>query len=264
MSEKPVYPCPLLVMITNRGAKKGCRFYRFYFVKRRPFLYHRGKIAASVIFPAGKDFKMIFLIPDQTVCLHAGQFSRKGAPVRREIIGHLLPAEGDIKGPGPLKAGLIIQIGKNLLPYGFLGDMIDFPGEKQVFAGQDIEQIADQTRMEGTGIGTGGEYFIHIQKEDGAAAVCPYTDRQRFFLLTGIAFAEEAAGFGGSQNTPVPPDIFFFYGYPSGQNQSHLPDPIAGMKNIFIFLKRAGRGTEALKHGGDVRFLHPLKKKRVF
>ena len=72
--------------------------------------------------------KVVFLHHQQPVPLHFAQLVGQGAALHVEIVGQLLPVEGDGKAGGAISPGLVGQVGQQAAPDGFGRGVKDLPG----------------------------------------------------------------------------------------------------------------------------------------
>ena len=93
--------------------------------------------------------EMVFLKGQQAVPLHFSQLIGQGASVYAQIIGKLLPVEGDGKPAASVTDGLKGQVGQQPPADGFGGGVENPPGERQVFLGGDGQKVSDQRAVVG-------------------------------------------------------------------------------------------------------------------
>ena len=86
--------------------------------------------------------------PQDAVGLHPSELGRQGAPVHAQMVGHLLPVQRYGELVAPRDPGLVGQVGAHLLADAPLRHLPQPPVALHGAAGEGLDQIPDDSRME--------------------------------------------------------------------------------------------------------------------
>ena len=117
-----------------------------------------------------------------------------------------------------------------------------------VFLRYGEKQILHHQGMKPAGRGTGGEYFLHIEKKHRAVLHSRHIVHHHFTSWRGVRFAEHLSCFHHIDNTSVSPVVVSLNGQPPFRENTDIVDMFPLPENIFSFAKTVGFHLQAVQH----------------
>ena len=203
---------------------------------------------------------MVFLISDEPVPPHKGQFVGKRAALYAEVIRQLLAIVGDVKAIASAALDAFRKIGEQPLADG-LGACVQHPaGELQIFLRAERQQVPHEPHMVRTDPGAGLRQPSDVQQQRLRILGGGHIDHQRLARYTGIRFRKDTARADAVQNAVIAPHVPHLNDDPAGQ---HHAEPIDGRplrKDDLSFFIGMLFCREAAEHFLNVRRLHSAEK----
>ncbi len=164
--------------------------------------------------------------------LQLREFHGHGGTVHTEIVGELLPVEGDVKGKRCLSDGFRRKVRQKLLPGGALADVRDLIVEDQQAVRQHADQISNQLLMMVAGGRAARQKALHIQKEKRTIVLGDSIDVQNRAGRRRIGLPEKVARRALREDIPVPPEVLLEDEHRTGQHETHDLGRIARAQDI--------------------------------
>ena len=182
--------------------------------------------------------------------LQLREFYGHGGAVHAEIVGELLPVEGDVKGERCLPDGFRGKIRQELLPGRAFADVRDLIIEDQQPVRQHADQISNQLLMMVAGGRAARQKALHIQKEKRTIVLGDSIDVQNRAGRRRIGLPEKVARRALREDISVPPEVLLEDEHGTGQHETHDLRRVARTQDI-----RAPRT-------GDRGRLHTVKNRQ--
>ena len=162
------------------------------------------------------------MVAQNTFPLHLAQFIGHGAAVNAQIVGKLLPVEGDRKAVAAAAFGLLRKIGEQPAPNGFGRGVQTAAGKSEVFLGRDLQEVLNQFVVVGAGALTGGDQLPCVQEQNAALLAGDYGHHQRLSRDAGIGLRKKLARIHMTENGLVSPQIVDLNVDAAGKHQPHI------------------------------------------
>ena len=182
--------------------------------------------------------------------LQLREFYGHGGAVHAEIVGELLPVEGDVKGERCLPDGFRGKIRQELLPGRAFADVRDLIIEDQQPVRQHADQISNQLLMMVAGGRAARQKALHIQKEKRTIVLGDSIDVQNRAGRRRIGLPEKVPRRALREDISVPPEVLLEDEHRTGQHETHDLRRVARTQDI-----RAPRT-------GDRGRLHTVKNRQ--
>ena len=136
-------------------------------------------------------------------------------------------------------------------------------GELQILSRAQRQQVADQPRMAGAGMGTGGQHLTGVQKQHGRILRGDDVDHERLPRNAGIRLGEGSAGGNAAQHAVVAPDVAHFDDDPARENHAKLLRGRALHQDDLALFAGSRFRVQAAQQRVDLLRGHAAKKRGV-
>lgn len=194
----------------------------------RPCLFMVCRASSGLRPPVAAQIKTATGKIQQALLPQPAERGGHGAAFDAEVVGQLLPIEGDGKAVAPGEGGLLRQVGEQLFAGRAPGKVTEAAAEQQVFVRQHGQHVFDQLRVAGTALAAGGYHPAVVEQQDRALRGRLHGDGQRHPAArrAGESFGEEVARHEFRNDRPGPRDVLPEHLRPAGEQDA---DPVGGL-----------------------------------